>query len=257
MSTSPAWPRVTPPSKQAIVTGPWRQRPARRVLPALALAALCILPAAAAAPLDPVLAARGWQELRFDDKTPNRYEALSGNGLRLVSDSSVSMIYRPATANLERTPLLRWRWRVLSVGPATDLAVKGADDRPIALYVGFPYEPDRAGLWERMRRPLVELKKGASAPGKVLVYVWGGTQPRGTRFDSPYMGTASGNMVLRPGDAATGGWVAESVDLAADFKMVFGYPAPAPVQIAISGDSDDSNSRSVAEITDIVFAARP
>lgn len=212
---------------------------------------------AAAGGLAPELAARGWSELRFDGKTPNSVQPFGESGLRLISDRSVSMVYRPLSVDLARTPLLRWRWRVLEAGPAADLATKGKDDRPAAIYVGFPYDPDHAGLWERMKRPLVELRQGADAPGKVLVYVWGGNRAAGARFDSPYMGDASANRIIRPGDAPTAVWFEETVDVAADFREAFGYTAPDPVQLALSADSDDTDSRSVAEVADLAFVAEP
>ena len=249
-------PRATLPSSRAAAPGPG-QRPARRGawLPALVL--LFAAPAAIADGLDAALTADGWKELRFAGKAPNSYSALDGGGVRIATVESMSMLFRREAAAIAQTPMLSWRWRVLEAGPATDLAIKGADDRSAALYVSFPYDSARASLWERIRRPVVELGQGADAPGKVLVYVWGGVRPRGTRFDSPHMGSASGNWVLRSGAAPTGTWFEESVDLAADFEAVFGYPAPDPVQIAVSADSDDSAARSVAEITDIRFGPRP
>ncbi len=257
MSSRTASPRATLPSNRAAAPG-LGHLPAQRGPWLLALALLLAAPAAVADGPDATLTAAGWQELRFDDKTPNSYSALEDGGVRITTNASVSMLYRPETAaSLAQTPMLRWRWRVLEAGPATDLTVKGADDRPAALYVSFPYDSARASFWERMRRPLVEMSQGADAPGKVLVYVWGGKQPRGTRFDSPYMGSASGNWVLRSGAAPTGTWFEEAVDLVADFEAAFGYAPPDPVQIAVSADSDDSAARSVAEITEIRFAARP
>ncbi|MEX2644230.1 MAG: DUF3047 domain-containing protein [Acetobacterales bacterium] len=222
--------------------------------------AVLVLAGAALAEIPPLpadLATHGWAELRFDGKRPNRYEALGADGIRLISDGSVSMAFRPVAAELSSTPLLTWRWRVLESGPPTALDVRGEDDRPAAVYVGFPYDPARASLWERMRRAVVELRQGADAPGKVLVYVWGGKRPAGATFESPYMGESSSNRVLRSGDAPTGMWFEERVDLAADFVASFGYPAPDPTRIAVSADSDDTASRSVAEIEGLVFAERP
>ena len=59
--------------------------------------------------------------------------------------------------------------------------------------------------------------------------------------------------ILRAGEAPTGRWFDEKVDFVADFKMAFGYPAPAPSYIAISGDADDTDSASEALIAGIMF----
>ena len=45
----------------------------------------------------------------------------------------------------------------------------------------------------------------------------------------------------------------EKVDFIADFEAAFGYPAPAPSYIAISGDADDTESVSEASIVGIIF----
>jgi len=63
-------------------------------------------------------------------------------------------------------------------------------------------------------------------------------------------------IILRPGATPTGRWFRESVDFAADFKKMFGYPPTAPMYIALSADSDDTASRSVALISDIAFSEK-
>ena len=59
--------------------------------------------------------------------------------------------------------------------------------------------------------------------------------------------------ILRPVDAPIGRWFDEKVDFIADFEAAFGYPAPAPCYIAISGDADDTESVSEASIVGIMF----
>ncbi len=61
--------------------------------------------------------------------------------------------------------------------------------------------------------------------------------------------------ILRSGDAPTGRWFSETIDFAADFENAFGYPAPAPIYIAISADADDTEGASVALIADIRFTS--
>ena len=111
-----------------------------------------------------------------------------------------------------------------------------------------------ASVPERMKRVLVELAQGSDAPGRVLVYVWGGLSPRGATLESPYLGSAGALIVLRAGDAALGTWFEERVDIAADYARLFKRGSATPYQIAIGADSDDTRSSSLARVADIRFA---
>lgn len=196
-----------------------------------------------------------WQEQRFEGKTPNRFRR-SADGLVIESDSAVSMLGRPVAVRLADTPFLRWDWRIDADVPATDLTRKGGDDRAIAVFVGFPWAPEQASLAERLARPLVEMARGADAPGRVLSYVWGGRSARGRLLRSPYLGESGALIVLRPAGSALGAWRSESVDLAADYRRAFGAPPPGQVSlVAISADSDDTASRARALIRGLRFAA--
>jgi hypothetical protein len=168
----------------------------------------------------------------------------------------VSRLYRPVEVDLAATPVLTWRWRVDEPVPPTDLTEKGEDDTAITLYVGFPWNPGEASFMERLKRPLVEAYAGEDAPGRVLAYVFGGKQPRGTAVDSPHLGDAGAMRVLRPAQSPTGEWFEERVDLAKDYRAAFGEDLPAPMQIAISADTDDTGSTSRGFVKDLAFVGR-
>lgn len=228
-----------------------------RSLRALALATALTGVALASEPAVPDdLAALGWRALGFSGKAANSYRLVDG-AVEVASDSSVSLLFRDVAPDLARTPCLGWRWRVERSMPPTDLTRKGGDDRPVALYVTFPYEPEEASLAERMKRVVVELVQGSDAPGRVLIYVWGGTMPRGAVLRSPYLGDAGALIVRQPGDAPLGHWREETVDLAADYARVFRRPPRPPSQVAIGADSDDTRSASLARVADIAFRACP
>ena len=140
----------------------------------------------------------------------------------------MSRLYRPVEVDLKATPEL-------------DLAVAGrparAADRPdaqredtaLTIYVGFPWDPDRASLTERLKRPLVEALAGEDAPGRVLAYVFGGQQRR-RGGGEPAPGFAGFMRVLQPANSPVGQWFEELADLAKDYWQAFGENAPDPVQ---------------------------
>lgn len=223
-----------------------------RILTALLLGA-GIAAGATPVPVAPDLA--GWRPFGFDGKPANRYRVTAEGAIEVASAGSVSLLYHDVAPELARTPCLAWRWRVDTTMPPTDIARKGGDDRPVAVYVTFPYDPDEASLAERMQRALIELMQGRDAPGRVLVYMWGGRNSRGSVVASPYLGSFGALVVLRPGDAPLGQWFAEEVDIAKDYARVFKKPARRPDQLAIGADSDDTGLESLAQVAELRFQA--
>lgn len=204
-------------------------------------------------PIGPDLAALGWHEKLFKNKTPNRYVGHADGRLEVLTERSVSLLYYPIPVDLARTPCLTWRWRVDRTMEPADLTRKDVDDRPLAVYVAFPYVAAEASLGERMKRLLTEQIEGPDTPDRVLIYIWGGQGARGMRFPSPHIGAAGPMEILRPGDSALGVWQEERVDVEADYRRAFGAPPPPTQYIAVAGDSDDTRSASAATIAGLAF----
>jgi hypothetical protein len=80
----------------------------------------------------------------------------------------------------------------------------------------------------------------------MLVYVWGGDHARGDVLDSPYLEARGKTLILR--GAGTGAHT-ETVDLAADYARIFGGTPQALVGIAVSADSDDTETAIRAQIS--------
>jgi hypothetical protein len=220
----------------------------------LALSLLLILaPAIAEAVLTAGLKAEGWRELSIPNTAENHFSLGQDGVIEVVSNDSASSLYKPVDVDLAQRPFLRWRWRVDQAPPATDLAAKGKDDCALAVYVGFPYHPGQASFLERLKRPLVEAWAGENVPGRALRYVFCGRRPRGTMFESPYLGAADMVQILRPASSPTGEWFEEQVDIAADYRKAFGEKPENPSQIAIEADTDNTGSASRAQIADLTF----
>lgn len=206
--------------------------------------------------VDSTLIADGWSEITFDGKTPNRFVPDQSGGVAVKSEESVSLIQRQLDVDLDETPFLSWRWQVAKAAPATDLGIKGEDDRSLALYVAFPFVTEEATAFERMRRAIVEKVAGKEAPGRVLTYVWGGSRERGEQVKSPYLGQSGMITILRPASTEASTWFEEIVDLKGDYLRTFGSKAPDPISIAIGADTDDTESMAEGVITNLNFKAR-
>ncbi len=208
-----------------------------RLLTALSAFCLAALPAVAAGP---VPFGAGWQEQTFSRLAPNSY-SFQGETLALRSEGAVSLIWQRLTPGFHGARQADWHWQVSQGTPPTDLTQKGGDDRNIALYFLFlPQDKaQRGGGMSNIRRLLRDRE------ARVLVYVWGGDHARNQVLPSPYLGNRGKTVVLR---GAGTGRHSESVNLAADHARAFGTAPGALVGVAVSADSDDTQSRIVAQL---------
>ncbi len=201
--------------------------------------------AATAVPFGPNLAANGWQLITFPRRTPARFTAQGPDTLSINADSAVAVLWRQMRPAEDNPATAQWRWRVdASVGP-TDLSRKGGDDRALAVYFVFSEAVERStsiDLSSMMR----------SGQAHFLIYVWGGSAPKGQFLPSPYLGENARTIVLKSARDTIGSWESERVDLRADYRKAFGAAAPALVAVAISSDSDDTSGRNAAVISDLV-----
>jgi len=205
------------------------------------------------APLDPLLASKGWEEIRFDYKNPNIFRSCGDACIKVVSKDSVSMIWKKFPVKMADMPLLSWEWMLDHNASRSDLTKKGEDDRAVAVYVAFPYDPEKASLAEVLLRPFVELAKGGDAPGRVISYVWGGNARRGEFIENPYFGARGVMKIVRTADDKPGTWTPERVNVVEDHKKFFGDVPDVVSHVLISSDSDDTGVSATAYVRKIAF----
>jgi len=225
-----------------------------------ALGLLLSLAASAAAQELPIAApgTAGWQPLAFPKiERHTRYTTAHEDGagvLHAESECSASgLLHALRDVALERTPLLRWRWRVDEDLAPADERSKSGDDFAARVYVTFAFEPEHASLLERAARRLGAAVYGEQMPGTSLTYVWASREPAGARWPNPF--TASSQMIAAASGPASG-WRDVEVDLLADYERSFAHPAPAPLFLALMTDSDNRCLRARASYADFRFAPR-
>jgi hypothetical protein len=180
-----------------------------------------------------------WREQGFLRFSSNGY-LQRGTTLDVVSDGTVSLLWRAVPERLRGATRASWTWTVTEGVPATDLSRRGGDDRNLAVYFAWTdaatartANPNRAG---RLLR----------APGtRVIVYVWGDDDARGSVQRSPYL-PGLRTVILR--QAGTGRHD-ERVDLAADHARIFGEAPGILMGVGISADSDDTDRRIRASLS--------
>lgn len=183
-----------------------------------------------------------WKEQGFLRLWSNKFEQL-GEQLQITSDGTVSLLYRRVPQTAWGSLNASWQWSVSETVIATDLTVKGGDDRNLAMYFVFVDQASAEKLSKQPARRLLRNKNVRS-----LVYVWGGDYAPGTVLFSPYGPDTLKTIISRP--AGTGEF-SENVDLAADFKRAFGQDPGVLVGVGITADSDDTDGKISAVVRDL------
>jgi len=207
-----------------------------------ALAIALSIIAATSVAAGPVSFAEGWNHQRLSLFSANKYSF--GNQLSLTSDGAVSIAWTRVPQPNWGKRGASWSWTVEQSVPPTDLRQKGGEDRNISLYFVFVPQDVAPGLAGKGIRALL-----GRDDVRVLQYVWGGNHARGTVFGSPW---GNGGAVVALRQASTGSFN-ENVDLAADYSRAFGDAPGALVGLAVSGDSDDTDSMIRAAIGRLVL----
>ena len=188
--------------------------------------------------------ANGWQEQRLSLFSSNDYSF--GQTLGLVSEGSVSIAWMRVPRELWGTAGASWTWTVDQSVPPTDLSLKGGDDRNISLYFVFVPEAMAPALEGANIRALL-----GNEDVRIVQYAFGGNHARGQVIRSPY-GPPGQGVTIALRQAGTGSFN-ETVDLAADYARAFGGEKGALVGLAVSGDSDDTDSVIRAALGNLVL----
>jgi len=175
--------------------------------------------------------------------------------LRITSaDAAGSVAYRLA-ADTQGTPVLAWRWKVDRVLDNADLRRKDGDDYAARVYVTFDVPEASLSFADRARIRLAKLFYGTDLPTAALCYVWDNRHPPGTTAWNAYSSRVR-MVVLRSGAGEAGRWAAEARDVADDFRVAFGGPAPAITGVAVSADTDQTHEKVTAWFGDLRLEPR-
>ena len=211
------------------------------------------------AQIDSQLEANGWKEFTFDDQRQNTFRQTKEGVIEIETNKSVSIAYLPfdtAKLDLRETSNLVFEWQHEGQVIDTDVSKKGGDDRILAIYLAFPYQPEHASLKEKLLRPLVVASQGRDAPGRLLTYLWAGEPKVGRWFENPYTGKAGFMKVIQDAEDGSNNanvWHAHKVNIVEDFKEKFGHTPPTPAYVAIGVDSDDTKMRAITRVRGLKF----
>ena len=177
-----------------------------------------------------------WEEKVFSGKTI--YETVRRGGrdvVRATSNGTASGLYFRRRVDLDRTPILRWTWRVEGTLGDLDERTRAGDDYSARVYV---IRSHSVLLWKT----------------RAVNYVWASAMPAGDTWPNAFT-DASRNVAVRSGDAQAGQWVDERRDVRADFRALFGKSVRFVDAVAIMTDTDNTGGSAVAFYGDIAFTS--
>lgn len=172
-----------------------------------------------------------------EDKARELYKVLEQGGIRFIRATAQGtglQIGKEFDWDLQAHPVLAWKWRPRLLPSGADERDSRRNDSVLGVYAVFPHSPVSV---------------------KTLKYVWSGVAPVGATA------TASRGLtrilVLRSGQPENGGWVEEAVNVALDYRRLFGQAPKQPRGVALLTDADDTKSAAVGDYADFRVCSAP
>jgi hypothetical protein len=229
---------------------------------ALAAIALAALATSSAVPVgrftSPGTPPAPWRMVKLKGTAPTQYRVNVVGGRMAIEatvDNSMSIMMRPISVDLARTPHMCWRWYVNGPVARADMNKRSGDDYAARVYIGFDMPDSALSGSERLKLKTARQFLGQHIPDAAVVYVWDNRHPVGTARKSSYT-DRSQLMVAESGSGRARSWVRERVNVASDFARAFQNKPGKPIQLAIASDGDNTNSKGRAAFADIQFVAR-
>jgi Protein of unknown function (DUF3047) len=180
----------------------------------------------------------GWKAKEFKGQTQYQLTKIDGvQALKADSDAAASGLFHEQRIDLEKTPVMNWRWRIENRLGNIDEQSKSGDDFAARVYVVVS-----GGLvfWNT----------------KAINYVWSSTSPKDKTWPNPFAGDHAVMVAVRSSSDSTGTWYTEKRNIRDDFKKLTGEDMPYIDAVAIMTDTDNAKGKATAYYGDIYFTAK-
>jgi hypothetical protein len=192
-----------------------------------------------------------WKPLNFPKIEEHSTYTTASQGderyLKAESKASASGLIYENEFNVYEFPKVRWRWKVENIYKNGDTKTKKGDDYPIRVYIIFKYDPEKAGLWEKITYNTAKLIYGEYPLHSSLNYIWANREHEESILTSPYTDRAK-MIPLQQGKTRVGAWIVEEINILEDYQRAFGEAPPSATSIAIMNDSDNTGESSVSYV---------
>ena len=179
-----------------------------------------------------------WEIKEFKGQTHYQLTDLDGvQVLKADSADSASGLFNKQRIDLQKTPIMHWRWRIENRLSTTNEQAKSGDDYAARVYVVVG---GGLAFWRT----------------QAINYVWAGASPKGKVWPNAYAGDHAMMIALRSSGDQTGVWYTEQRNILADLKQQFGAEIGYIDAVAIMTDTDDTHGKVTAYYGDIYFSDR-
>jgi Protein of unknown function (DUF3047) len=180
----------------------------------------------------------GWKTKEFSGQTQYQLTKLDGSQvLKADSDAAASGLFYERRIDLQKTPVLNWRWRIENRMGKVDEQAKSGDDFAARVYVVVS-----GGLvfWNT----------------RAINYVWASTSPKDKTWPNPFAGEHAMMVAVRSSADKTSTWYTEKRNIRADFKKLTGEDMLYIDAVAIMTDTDNAKGKATAYYGDLYFTAQ-
>lgn len=176
---------------------------------------------------------KDWQVAKKPGTRPAEFSIIAAeNGshaLHLEADkASASLMIQIQNVDLDKTPVLRWRWRVGVLPKDGDGRTPAKDDQAIGIYIGT----------------------GSMLNKKSISYRWDTDTPKGAEGNVNYGGgtvKVKWFTLRNKDDAPNGEWITEERNVREDFTRAYGF-CPDKLYIGISCNSQYTGTSAQADL---------
>ena len=197
-----------------------------------------------------------WEPLEFEKiKEHTSYKLVKLDNrvvVKALSDNSASGLIRKIEIDLNKYPIIEWKWRIENTYKKSSVRKKSGDDYPARIYIAFKYQPDMVGFFEKIKFKTIKAFHGEYPPVASINYIFESTEKIGTIVSNPYTDRVK-MIVVDSGDENLKKWVTHTRNLLDDYILAFGKTPPLVSGIAIMSDSDNTGESATAYYGDIIF----
>ena len=145
-----------------------------------------------------------WESKEFKGQTNYQLVDLAGTRvLKAESADSASGLFKEQRIDLQKTPVMNWRWRIENRLGNINEQAKSGDDYAARVYVVVS---GGLAFWRT----------------RAINYVWASTSPKGKIWPNAFAGDHAMMIALRSSSDQTGTWYTEKRNILADLKQQFG-----------------------------------
>jgi len=200
-----------------------------------------------------------WRVVQLEKKvSPTRYRVIHWDdafAIEATAEHSMALLARPVEIDLNRTPVLCWRWRVDAPLVKADMATKAGDDYAARVYVTFSMPSSALDFMTRAKLKLARSIYGDDVPDAAINYVWDNRYPVGTRKPNAYTGRTR-MIVAESGAANAGKWIVARHDVLQDAVAEFSSGEVRLIQLSVAADTDNTGESARSGFADFHFVDR-